>query len=68
MSDILYLRPKGRRVWHALYFVSLYDSEGITESQAAQKLRRLAGQISERFPGLHLDLDEDSLNVCPLDE
>jgi hypothetical protein len=69
MSKIYRLRPPDRRVWHALYFVSLYDSDGMTEAEAAEKLRRMADQIRYRYEGLLvLDLDEDSLNVCKLDE
>jgi hypothetical protein len=49
LSKITRLHPKPpQRVWHGLYFLSLYDSEGMSEDQAAQKLRHLAEQIGQR--------------------
>jgi hypothetical protein len=67
MSKIIQLHTTKRRVWHALYFISLYDSDGMSESQAAQKLRGMAEMIEQRNNGLLvLGLDEDSLNVCDL--
>jgi hypothetical protein len=63
MSNVHILRPKAPRVWHGLYFISLRDPDGMSEAQAAQKLRLLAKAIGLQFVGLEHDLDEDSLNV-----
>ena len=63
MSNIYILRPKKPLVWHGLYFISLQDPDGMSEAQAARKLRLLAEAISLQFVGLELDLDLDSLNV-----
>ena len=63
MSNIYLLRPKKPLVWHGLYFISLRDPDGMSEAQAAQKLRLLAEAIRLQFVGLELDLEVDSLNV-----
>jgi hypothetical protein len=64
MSTIFFIRPKQPLLWHGLYFITLQDPDGMTEEQAASKLRLLAQAIAQQFPGLELDLDEASLNLC----
>jgi hypothetical protein len=63
MSDIYFLRPKAPQIWHGLYFISLRDPDGMTENQAAQKLRQLAERISQQYADLELELDDGSLNA-----
>ncbi len=63
MNTLLFFRPKQPQIWHGLYFISLVDPDGMSEEQAANKLRLLAKAIALQFPGLELDLDEASLNV-----
>jgi hypothetical protein len=67
MSKIIQLHPTKRRVWHGLYFISLYDSDQMSQAEAEAKLRRISKQIEQHYdPVLALDLEEDSLNVCDL--
>jgi hypothetical protein len=62
-NNVIPFRPRQPVIWHGLYFISLSDRQGMSEAEAAERLKQFATLVTQHFPDLELDLDEDSINL-----